>query len=283
MKHAKLIATVLLIALLFAAPLLPLTKFQLYLINLIAVSSLLAMSLDLLFGFLGQMSLAHAAFYGVGAYASALLTIHGILPFWLAVPAAMLVCAALGVVLGAPALRLTGFYLAMATMCFGIILSTVFVQAVDITGGPNGLLNIAPPTFFGTELIAPVRGVSGNYYYLLLIAGIATYVFLSRITTGRIGRGISAVRDSALAAASVGSNVRLVQVIVFAVSCALAGLAGARYAHLVLYISPESFTFTNSLQALLAVIFGGIGTIWGPIVGSAILTILNESLRSFGA
>lgn len=283
LKHTKPVALTLLVVLLFCVPLLPLSKYQLYLVNLIAVSSILAMSLDLLFGYLGQMSLAHAAFYGVGAYTSALLTLHGIMPFWLATPASMVVCAALGVILGFPALRLTGFYLAMATMSFGIILSTLFVQSVDITGGPNGLLNIQPPTFFGTELIAPLRGITGNYYYLLLGAGLATYLFLVRVTTGRIGRVIASVRESALAAASIGINVRLVQVTVFALSCALAGLAGALYAHLALYISPETFTFTNSLLALLAVVFGGIGTIWGPVVGSAILTALGESLRGFGA
>jgi branched-chain amino acid transport system permease protein len=229
------------------------------------------------------MSLAHAGFYGVGAYAAALLTSHGIMSFWLATPVAMIVCGLLGVVLGLPALRLTGFYLAMATMAFGIILSTLFVQSVGITGGPNGLLGINPPQFFGTDLIGPQKGIAGNYYYLLLIVGIATYLFLRRLVSGRTGRMITAVRDSTLAAAAVGINTRIVQITVFGLSCAFAGLAGSLYAHLILYISPESFTFTNSLLALLAVVFGGIGTIWGPVLGSAILTILGELTRSFGA
>ena len=142
-------------------PMLPVSKYQLHVANLIVVNAILAMSLDLLFGYLGQMSLAHAGFYGVGAYAAALLTLNGV-SFWIATPSAMVVCAALGALLGLPAMRLTGFYLAMATMSFGIILSTLFVQSVDLTGGPNGLLGIAPPSFFGTELIGPVRGVVGN-------------------------------------------------------------------------------------------------------------------------
>ncbi|OJU05839.1 MAG: hypothetical protein BGN87_01730 [Rhizobiales bacterium 65-79] len=279
----KTVATAVLVVLLFSLPLLPLTKYQLHLANLIAISAILAMSLDLLFGYLGQMSLAHAGFYGVGAYAAALLTTHGIMSFWLATPVAMVVCGLVGVLLGLPALRLTGFYLAMATMAFGIILSTLFVQSVDLTGGPNGLLGINPPQFFGTDLIGPQKGIVGNYYYLLLIAGIATYLFLRRLTSGRTGRIITAVRDSTLAAAAVGINTRIVQITIFGLSCAFAGLAGSLYAHLILYISPESFTFTNSLLALLAVVFGGIGTIWGPVIGSAILTILGELTRSFGA
>lgn len=272
-----------LLALLLAVPVLPLTKYQLHIVNLIAVAAILAMSLDLLFGYLGQMSLAHAAFYGVGAYTAALLTLHGILPFWAATLVAMAVCGLLGALLGTPAMRLTGFYLAMATMSFGIILSTLFVQSVGITGGPNGLLNIPPPEFLGTEIIGPQRGYAGNYYLILLAALIAVFVFLRRLTGGRTGRVIAAVRDSTLAAASVGINVRLVQVAVFATSCALAGLAGSLYAHLILYISPETFTFTNSLLALLGVVFGGIGSIWGPVVGAAILTVLGEAMRGFGA
>jgi ABC-type branched-subunit amino acid transport system ATPase component/ABC-type branched-subunit amino acid transport system permease subunit len=279
----KTAAIILLVAVLATVPFLPLTKYQLHLINLIAISSILAMSLDLLFGYLGQMSLAHASFYGIGAYVSALLTTHGIVPFWIAMPIAMVVCAGFGFVLGIPTMRLTGFYLAMATMSFSIIMSTLFVQSVDITGGPNGLLNIPPPRFFGTELIGPQRGLFGNYYYLLVASGAVTYAFIWRLTTGQLGRTIVGIRENAIAAASVGINVRLVQVAVFAVSCMLAGLAGSLYAHLILYISPETFTFGNSLLALLAVVLGGIGTIWGPIIGAAILTLLGEVMRQFGA
>ncbi len=283
MRIVKTGALTALVIVLFCVPVLPLSKYQLHLANLIAVSAILAMSLDLLFGYLGQMSLAHAGFYGVGAYAAALMTLHGIASFWIATPIAMAACALLGIFLGLPAMRLTGFYLAMATMSFGIILSTLFVQSVGITGGPNGLPGIPSPQLFGTELIGPVHGVAGNYYYLLLIAGLIVFVFLRRLTSGRLGRVIAAIRDSALAAASVVINVRLVQVAVFAVSCSLAGLAGSLYAHLVLYISPETFTFTNSLLALLAVVFGGIGTIWGPVIGAGILTVLGEVMRDSGA
>jgi branched-chain amino acid transport system permease protein len=279
----KTTALIILVAVLAAVPFTPLTKYQLHLINLIMISGILAMSLDLLFGFLGQMSLAHASFYGIGAYVSALLTMHSIVPFWIAMPIAMAVCAGFGFVLGIPTMRLTGFYLAMATMSFSIIMSTLFVQSVDITGGPNGLLNIPAPRFFGTELIGPQRGFISNYYYLLLVSGAVTYAFIWRLTTGRLGRTIVGIRESAIAAASVGINVRLVQVAVFAVSCMLAGLAGSLYAHLILYISPETFTFGNSLLALLAVVLGGISTIWGPIIGAAILTSLGEVMRQFGA
>lgn len=279
----RTILGIVVIALLLAVPILPLSKYDLHIVNLVAVAAVLAMSLDLMFGYLGQMSLAHAAFYGLGAYAAGLLTSTGILPFWAATLAAMALCGAVGVVLGAPAMRLTGFYLAMATMSFGIIMSTLFVQSVDITGGPNGLMNIPPPQILGVEMIGPQRGYAGNDYLILLAAGVAVYVFLRRLTSGRTGRVIAAVRDSALASASVGIHVRLVQVSVFATSCALAGLAGSLYAHLILYISPETFTFTNSLLALLGVVFGGIGTIWGPVIGAGILTVLGEGMRDFGA
>src|SRR4051794_32020025 len=115
-RFVRLVSIAALLVLLFCLPLLPLGKYQLHIANLVAVSAILAMSLDLLFGFLGQMSLAHASFYGVGAYVASLLTIHGIVPFWVATPVAMVACAVLGALLGAPAMRLTGFYLAMATM-----------------------------------------------------------------------------------------------------------------------------------------------------------------------
>lgn len=282
-KLAKRFPVAALLVLLFCLPLLPLSKYQLHIINLVAVSAILAMSLDLLFGFLGQLSLAHASFYGVGAYVASLLTISGDLPFWGATPVAMVACAVLGALLGAPAMRLTGFYLAMATMAFGVIVSTLLVQSVSITGGPNGLPEIPPPQLFGIELIGPQRGVIGNYYYLLLVSALLVYIFLRRVTSGRTGRTIAAVRESALAAASVGVNVRSVQVLVFAVSCALAGLAGSLYAHLILYISPETFTVTNSLVALLGVVLGGIGTLWGPVIGAGLLTVLGEVTRNFGS
>jgi ABC-type branched-subunit amino acid transport system ATPase component/ABC-type branched-subunit amino acid transport system permease subunit len=283
MRYVLPIAAIVVLLGALALPFMPLSKYELHVANLIIIAAILAMSLDLLFGYLGQMTLAHAGFYGLGAYTAGLLTVNGILPFWLATPAAMGLSAAVGGLLGWPAMRLTGFYLAMATMSFGIILSSLFVQSVGLTGGPNGLLGIEPPQFFGTELIGPVRGLHGNYYYLLLASGLATWLLLRRVTTGRLGRMIQGVRDSTLAAASIGIDVRRVQVAVFALSCALAGLAGSLYAHLILYISPESFTFTNSLLALLGVVFGGIGTLWGPVLGAGLLTVLGEVLHAFGA
>lgn len=264
-------------------PFLPLGRYAFHVINLIALAAMLAMSLDLFFGYLGQMSLAHASFYGIGAYTAALLTAHGIASFWVATPIAMLVCAAIGAVIGVPTLRLTGFYLAMATLGLAVITNTLMVQSVWLTGGPNGLLGISPPTLFGGGLTGPKAGLAGNYYYLILVAALATYWLLRRLTTGRLGRTITSIRESPLGAAAVGIDVRRVQVAVFALSCALAGLAGSLYAHLILYISPDSFTFAYSLVVLLGVVFGGIGTLWGPILGATLLTILQEAMRGFGS
>jgi branched-chain amino acid transport system permease protein len=234
-----------------------------------------ALGLQLLTGYAGQLSLGQAAFFGVGAYASALLAIDLHLPFWITAPIAAVVAALLGACL-APLTRLRGHYLAVATLGFGEIVYLVLVNWADVTRGPFGLLNIPPPAIGGLVAATPYQ-----YYYLALAIAVGAYALVARLSDDgtRFGRGLRAIRQNELAAVAVGVSPTRYKVQAFVLSAALAGLAGSLYAHFVGYINPTEFRLDTSILVLLMIVVGGLGRTGGAVLGAILLIFGSEYLR----
>jgi len=234
-----------------------------------------ALGLQVLTGYAGQLSLGQAAFFGVGAYVSALLAIDLHLPFWVSAPVAAAIAALLGACL-APLTRLRGHYLAVATLGFGEIVYLVLVNWADITRGPFGVLNIPPPAVGGVVL-----GTPHQYYYLALAVAVASYVLVARLSDdgSRFGRGLRAIRQNELAAVAVGVSPLRYKVQAFVLSAALAGLAGSLFAHFVGYINPTEFRLDTSILVLLMIVVGGLGRTGGAVLGALLLVFASEYLR----
>jgi branched-chain amino acid transport system permease protein len=236
---------------------------------------ILAVSLNLIIGYCGQVSLGHAAFYGMGAYTSALVSLHWHFPFFCAIPAAMLVAALLGLGLGIPTLRLKDDYLAIVTLGFGIIVDIVLLN-LEVTGGPDGLARIPPPSLPGLNFRA-----KATYVILVALSVLATLGLIYRLVSSRHGRALKAIRDHEITAQVMGINTAGYKIAIFTLSAGLAGLAGSLYAHYITFINPESFGMHTSILVLTMVVLGGMGSILGSVIGALVLTILPEMLRGF--
>ncbi|MBM4288685.1 MAG: branched-chain amino acid ABC transporter permease [Deltaproteobacteria bacterium] len=249
-----------------------------YFLHLAIISSfyiILALSLNLIIGYCGQVSLGHAAFYGIGAYTSALITIHWGAPFLLGLVLAVLVAALFGLGLGIPTLRIRDDYLAIVTLGFGIIVDLVLLN-LEVTGGPDGLTRIPPPDLFGLNF-----RFKGNYLTLVMFCVLAVLLLVYRLVHSRHGRALKAIRDHEVTARVMGINTAAYKIAIFTLSAGMAGLAGSLYAHYITFINPESFGLHTSILILTMVVLGGMGSILGSVVGAGILTILPEMLRRF--
>ncbi|HEX9022385.1 MAG TPA: branched-chain amino acid ABC transporter permease [Geobacteraceae bacterium] len=250
-----------------------------YILNVlvfVGIHTMLAIGLNLLLGFAGQISLGHAAFFGLGAYISGILTTTYDVNPWLAIIAAALVVGLTAFCVGFPILNLKGHYLAMATLGLGIIIYIVFNEAVDLTGGPSGLSGI-PNLSLGTLTFDSDL----KNFYLIWLFTLATMLLSLNLARSRVGRSLRAIHDSEVAARVMGVNVRLIKVQIFAISAALSAVAGSLYAHTMTFISPASFGFNFSVELLTMVVIGGLGSIYGSFLGAALLTLLPELLRAF--
>lgn len=248
--------------------------YWLYLLGLTAVYVIVGAGLNVLIGLSGQVSIGHAGFFAVGAYVAAILTTRFDLSFWAALPLCMLLPAALGALLAAPALRVKGPYLAMVTIAFGLVLQNVLIEAEPLTGGFNGISNIDKPTL-GTWPLS----LRAHVGVIVAIAGVSLMVF-AWIVRSRFGKLLRAVRDSEIAARSIGINPWRIKTAAFIVSAAAAGLAGGLFAPLAGFISPENFDMMLSIQFLLLVILGGLETRAGPLIGAIAIAALPEALSA---
>ena len=255
----------------------PLVEYFLHILILIAIYTILAVSLDLLAGHTGLLSLSHAAFYGLGAYSSALLTTQKGVPFWVGVLAGMAVAALVSLVVSLPSLRLHDDYFVIVTFGFQVILYSIFNNWMDVTHGPMGVPGIPPPTFAG-------QVVQSHSAFLVLAAFFAVFAYfvVGRLTSGPFGRVLRAIREDETFASALGKNTLRFKVTVFAVGAALAASAGSLYAHYITYIDPSSFTVMESILIISMVIIGGAGSRWGPVIGAILLTALPEALRFVG-
>ena len=250
-----------------------LKNYGVYLLSLWALSAIAAQGLNLTLGYAGQVSLAQAAFLGIGAYTSALLTTQGV-SFWLALPAAALLAMALGALIGFPALRMQHHHLAFVTLGFNALVYLVLRNEEWLTGGVYGISSIRRPSLLGFSLDRPIP-----FYYLCLGLLAATTAFLWHLTRSPWGRAFRAIRDNPARAASLGVSVRAYTLLAFAIGSGLAGVAGAAYAPLVEYVDPTPFGLSRSLALLLMVVVGGQGTLIGPLLGAALVTLAPEWLR----
>jgi branched-chain amino acid transport system permease protein len=241
---------------------------------------LLALGLNIVVGFAGLLDLGYIAFYAVGAYVYALLAspqfgLH--LPFWVILPIGAAVAALFGLLLGAPTLKLRGDYLAIVTLGFGEIIR-IFLnnlsRPVNITNGPQGIAGIDPFAFGSFRFDTPVK-----YYYLLLAVALAIIVINLRLQNSRIGRAWEAIREDEIAARAMGIDTRNLKLLAFAMGASFGGIAGGMFSAIQAFISPESFVLVESIMVISMVVLGGMGNVWGVILGALLLSFVPEILR----
>ena len=261
-------------ALLCAVPRFFSLDYYLHMFVMSEIYAVLAMSLALIVGFSGQVSMGHAAFYGVGAYASALISLKSGLPFWVTIWCAGAVAGLLSFVIGKMVLRLRGHFLAITTAFFGVLVTLILNNWIDLTNGPMGVPGIprpSPLSLFGVTVSFETRA---DYYYLgLVFVGLVAFL-LYRIVNSRIGNALIAIRENEELARSIGVDAMAYKVFAFTLGGALAGMAGSFYAHYILFISPVTFTIAESINLLVMIIFGGMTTLFGPVFGAVALTLL---------
>jgi branched-chain amino acid transport system permease protein len=259
--------------------------------NFAILFSLLALGLNIVVGFAGLLDLGYIAFYAVGAYVYALLAsphfgLH--LPWWAILPIGAAVACLFGVLLGAPTLKLRGDYLAIVTLGFGEIIR-IFLnnlsEPFNLTNGPKGIWSIDPVRFMGvdfgndTRLGALLFSGTIKYYYFLLAILVIVIVVNLRLQDSRIGRAWEAIREDELAARSMGINTRNMKLLAFAMGASFGGVAGGMFSAIQGFISPESFVLTESVMVLSMVVLGGMGNVWGVILGALLLSFVPELLR----
>ena len=242
------------------------------------INAIVVTGLNLLMGYAGQISICQAAFYGLGAYTTAIVTATCGLPILVGLIAALALVGIVAVAIGIPTLRLSGHYLAMATLGFGIIVFIAFNETIELTGGPSGFVGIPRLALFGWEVES-----DRAYYYLTAVILILSVLLIKNLVNSRIGLALRAIHTSEQAAQSMGINVAGYKLFAFVLSALYAGLAGFLYAHFLSFVAPSSFGFLFSVTLITMVVFGGMGNIWGALIGAFALTALPELLRSHEA
>jgi branched-chain amino acid transport system permease protein len=254
---------------LLAAPLLP--EYLLSQLTFILIYGIVGLGLMLLAGYTGLFSIGHAAFFGVGAYAQAVLTGMG-WPFPFALLAGALLSAAVGVIVGLPALRVKGIYLGIATLSFGFIVVEVFARWERVTGGNAGR-TVGPAKMFGWT-----ADTGASFYYLCLAFAVLATLACLNLLRSPTGRAFVAIRDSEISAQSMGIHLARYKTLSFALSAALAGIGGALYAHQIRFLSPDQFDIVQSIDLLLMVVIGGLGSIHGAFLGAIFLIGLPQAI-----
>ena len=273
----RILANLPYIAIILVLAIVPLFISNLYYIQVmifIGIYIILALSLNLLNGYVGLLSIGHAAFYGIGAYASAKLVKEAGLPFLLAMPAAGFIAGLFGYLIAKPTLRLSGIYMTLATLGFNMIFFLVLQNWMSFTNGPLGIMDIPPPSIFGYQIESRLQ-----YYYLIFFLVLLTLGSMHRLMTCRFGRALVGIRENELAAEAMGVHTTRYKIQAFVLAAFYAGIAGSYYAHFVKYISPDSFYIYESFILLAMLAFGGQGNLIGPVVGAAILIIIPEIFR----
>ncbi|MBI2561070.1 MAG: branched-chain amino acid ABC transporter permease [candidate division NC10 bacterium] len=247
-----------------------------YVVNVIAINVILAVGLNIVKGFAGQVTVGHIALAAIGAYTSAVVSTKLGLPFWAALPTAMLVTGLAGAIVGIPSFRLEGAYLALATL--GLAESVrIVISGTESLGGAIGYENIPPP-FIGSMALDAHR----SYYYVVMPLALLGLYFSFSILNSDIGRAFKALREDPLAAAASGVNVRKYKIIAFVLSALYAGCAGSLKAHMAPgFLNPNDYTIIEMVTLLLMVVFGGIGHIWGGVIGAVLVTIINDLTQDY--
>jgi branched-chain amino acid transport system permease protein len=250
---------------------------------LCAINVMLALGLDFILGYAGQLNLGQSAFYGIGAYASTLLVMNGGWPFWAAFVSGVALSGLAGMILALFAVRLRGHYLAIASLGFAVITYQILLNWISLTQGPLGIYAIPPPPPLEIPSV-PEISFSNPVALFYLVAGFAllTYHVLNQLVRSPIGETLTAIREDEISAASLGINAAAWKAFAFGIGAAVAGAAGCFYATFVGTLVPDAFFITESFMILAMVIVGGMGTLIGPVCGALLLTLLPELLRAFG-
>ena len=252
-------------------------EYLLHLLILVGIYVMLSQSLNLSAGFGGMISLAHAGFYGVGAYTAALLSVHFQLPFLLALPVAMLLSGLLALIVSAIALRTIDDYFIICTLGIQVVVFSLMNNWMSLTRGPLGIPGIPGIQLFGI-------GIESKWAFLFLTLFFVTMIFffLKKLTSSSFGRTLRALSEDEIFTQSLGKNVYLSKVIAFTVGAMIAAVPGVLYAHYISYIDPTSFTVDESIFILSIVIIGGMRNLWGSVIAAAFLVLLPEALRFVG-
>ena len=252
-------------------------EYLLHLLILVGIYVMLAQSLNLSAGFGGMISLAHAGFYGVGAYTATLLAVNYQVPFLFALPVAMLLCGFLALIVSTIALRTIDDYFIVCTLGIQVIVFSLMNNWMSLTRGPLGIPGIPSISLFGFA-------IESKWTFLLLTLAFATVIFffLQKLTGSSFGRTLRALSEDEIFTQSLGKNVYLSKVVAFTISAMLAAIPGALYAHYISYIDPTSFTVDESIFILSIVIIGGMQNLWGSVIAAAFLVFLPEVLRFVG-
>jgi branched-chain amino acid transport system permease protein len=266
---------VLFLAVAVAAPLFLTTGFQLRLLSLICIYAILSMGFNLLYGYAGQIAMGHQGFFAIAAYAYALLQLKAGLSPLAALPASLVICAIVALVIGVPLLRLRTHYLAMATLCFGLVISGVANRWIDVTGGTGGLL--IPSITIGEKTMDRM-----TLYYVIVAATALVLALQNFIVSSHLGRSLQAIRDDDKAAAALGVNVAAQKLRVFVLSAVLAGVAGVGFAVVSRQVSPSMGEFPILVSMLTIAVVGGLATRYGPILGSIVVVLAPQFLTRFG-
>ncbi len=268
------LAVVGLTAIIAAAPMIVGNNYQIFIITLIGLYTMLTIGLSLVMGYAGQVSLGHATFYGVGAYATALLSARAGLPSWAALIVAVAVTALIGFIIGVPIFRLRGHYLAMATLGLNVIFSLIVKNEAEITGGPSGFSNIPPLSVGGFVIDSDIK-----MYYVVWAMALGSLWLSLNIVSSRVGRALRAIHTSEVAAETLGVDANAYKLRVFALAAGFAGLAGGLYAQAIHFISPSSFDLLVSVELVTMTAIGGLASVWGSIFGAATVVFLGQFIR----
>jgi branched-chain amino acid transport system permease protein len=247
-----------------------------FILNIILINVILAVGLNIVKGFAGQVTVGHYAMAAIGGYASAVFTAKFGIPFWVALPAATLFTGLVGAMVGVPAFRLEGAYLALATL--GLAESVrIAIGVTDYLGAAVGFSDIPPPRLFGRAIVDHIA-----YYYIVMPLALAGIYFSFCILRSDMGRSFKALREDSLAAAACGINVRKYKLLAFIISALYAGCAGSLQAHMAPgFLHPNSYTITEMVTLLLMIVLGGLGHIWGGVIGAVIVTIIYDLTRDY--
>jgi branched-chain amino acid transport system permease protein len=252
------------------------SKYFLNVMVFCGIHTIIVVGFCLLMGYAGQVSLGHAAFFGLGAYASGVLTVKFGFNPWVAFGAGIILTACIAYIIGVPSLKLKGHYLSMATLGFGIIIQIIFVQWRSLTEGPSGLVDIPGISIGGFKFDTDFK-----YYYFVWVFAAVAVLFSLNIVQSRVGRALKALNKKEIGAQAMGVNTAKYKIQIFIISAIFASAAGSLYTHYVTFLSPEGFTFQFSVLIIVMAVFGGLTNIWGGVVGAVSLTILPEFLRVY--
>ena len=277
-KRYKYLAIIIALAIIFCLPLLlSEQRYVLFLMCTFGIYIIVTAGLDLCFGYSGQISIGQAAFYAIGAYTSAILSASCNVPVLLAMLIGGIAAALAGYGLAFSAVKLVHHFLALVTIGFGEIVRLLILNSVNLTGGPDGFIGIPALKIFGIDF-----GSNLMFFYFIFFLTIVFLILKSSIVNSRVGRAFIAIRENPTASEAFGIKLSKYKAMAFAVGAFFAGIGGALYAHLVKFISPETFSIDQSIMFLVMVLIGGMGTFFGPILGAVLIIIVNEWLQIFG-